>query len=103
MADSLNSGSKKPQEMSMELRLLLAFVLMGVVMYISQTYFAPPPPPKKAGAPTAQTAPAGQSGPQTGSAADAANTKPTPPAAKDASAEPAPNATVPVVEPALII
>jgi YidC/Oxa1 family membrane protein insertase len=83
----------------MERNLLLAFVLIGVVMYISQTYFAPPPPPKKAAAPTTQSEPAKQSA--SPAAADA-NTKPTPPepVAKPA---PAPNASVEKVEPVLII
>jgi YidC/Oxa1 family membrane protein insertase len=62
MAESLNggSGAQPPKkEMSMEVRLLLAFILMGVVMFVSQYYFkstAPPPPSKPAE--TAQTAPA---------------------------------------------
>lgn len=41
-------------EMSTELRLLLAFALMGVVLFVSQYFMAPPPQPKKAQTPAAQ-------------------------------------------------
>jgi YidC/Oxa1 family membrane protein insertase len=103
MADSLNTGGKK-QEMSMEMRLLLAFVLMGVVMYLSQTFFAPPPPPKKAATPASQSTPAAGAK-QPGSPADqAAATNPAPPAETPAaSAAPAPNATPEKVEPHLVV
>src|SRR5437764_11390145 len=58
MAEPVNGGSsnKPPKEMSMEVRLLLAFILMGAVMFVSQYFFksqAPPPPQK-----TAQSTPA---------------------------------------------
>src|SRR5436309_2222454 len=45
------NGSKPPNEMSMEVRLLLAFVLMGAVMFVSQYFLksqAPPVPQKTA-------------------------------------------------------
>src|SRR3954470_7234685 len=45
------NGSKPPKEMSMEVRLLLAFVLMGAVMFVSQYFFksqTPPPVQKTA-------------------------------------------------------
>jgi YidC/Oxa1 family membrane protein insertase len=55
MAESVNSGggdpNRPPQEMSMEVRLLLAFLLMGAVMFLTPYFFktaAPPPPVKKA-------------------------------------------------------
>jgi YidC/Oxa1 family membrane protein insertase len=52
MADSPQGGGKQaPKELSMEMRLLLAFVLMGLVMLLS-SHFMPqtvtPPPAKKA-------------------------------------------------------
>ena len=59
MAESVNGGgdpNRPPQEMSMEVRLLLAFLLMGAVMFLTPYLFktaAPPPPVKK----VAQTAP----------------------------------------------
>lgn len=60
MAEPVNggSGNQPPKEMSMEVRLLLAFILMGVVMFVSQYYFksaTPPPAPKSDK--TAQTTP----------------------------------------------
>src|SRR5690242_16492869 len=56
MADPVNggSGSQPPKEMSMEVRLLLAFLLMGAVMFVSQYFLKSPTPP--AGQKTAQTA-----------------------------------------------
>jgi YidC/Oxa1 family membrane protein insertase len=56
MADPVNggSGSKPPKEMSMEVRLLLAFVLMGAVMFVSQYFLKSQSPPP--GQKTAQTA-----------------------------------------------
>ena len=78
----------------MEMRLLLAFVLMGIVMYVSQTYFAPPPP-KKAPAAAAKTTPPAQVSPPSD---QTAATKPTAPEAPAASTS-APNATPARVEP----
>ncbi len=57
MADSINGGNKK--EMSMEMRLLLAFLLMGAIMFSTQYFFKPPtPPPLKKTASSSQAAPA---------------------------------------------
>ena len=62
MAESVNGGgdpNQPPKEMSMEVRLLLAFLLMGAVMFLTPYLFktvAPPPPVKK----VAQVAPAPQ-------------------------------------------
>ena len=41
MPEPVNGGSslKPPKEMSMEVRLLLAFLLMGAVMFLSQFLF----------------------------------------------------------------
>src|SRR5690348_15333620 len=55
-ANSDNQGSAPqgtaPKEMSMEIRLLLAFLLMGAVMFLSPYFFkSPPAPAKKATAP----------------------------------------------------
>src|SRR5262245_48990030 len=50
MADSNTSGSPGKKEMSVETRLLLAFILMGVVLFTTPYFFkapAPPPAPKK--------------------------------------------------------
>src|SRR3954452_24007295 len=52
MADSVNGGNspaKPPQEMSMEVRLLIAFLLMGAVMFLTPYLFKTqtPPPAKK--------------------------------------------------------
>src|SRR3981189_1301998 len=45
MADSENSGLKKPKDpISIEQRLLLAFVLMGAVLFVTQYFYKPTPP-----------------------------------------------------------
>src|SRR6185295_1453633 len=52
MSEPDNGGSsvKPPKEMSMEVRLLLAFLLMGAVMFLSQFLFKnQAPPPQKVG------------------------------------------------------
>ncbi|MBZ5583191.1 MAG: hypothetical protein LAQ30_13500, partial [Acidobacteriia bacterium] len=65
MAESTNSGGAPGQprkEMSMEIRLLLAFLLMGAVMFLTPYFFpkaTAPPAAKK----TAQTAPVAQTPP----------------------------------------
>ena len=83
MADSINGGNKK--EMSMELRLLLAFLLMGAIMFSTQYFFKPAtPPPLKKTAPAAQVA---QPAPEN------ATTPESTPAQAPAAAEPAEAAT----------
>jgi YidC/Oxa1 family membrane protein insertase len=48
MADSNRSGPQEKKELSTENRLLLAFVLMGIVLFATPYFFkAPPPPPGK--------------------------------------------------------
>src|ERR1039457_7650915 len=52
MAESVNGGggpTQPPKEMSMEVRLLLAFLLMGAVMFLTPYLFktVAPPPVKK--------------------------------------------------------
>jgi len=47
MAESDSGGS--PKEMSMEVRLLLAFLLMGVVMFLTPYFYKTPPPGPKNG------------------------------------------------------
>src|SRR5947207_14050351 len=48
MADSDRSGQQGNKELSTENRLLLAFVLMGIVLFATPYFFkAPPPPPGK--------------------------------------------------------
>src|SRR3954454_4286829 len=84
MADPVNggSGSQPPKEMSMEVRLLLAFLLMGAVMFVSQYFLKPttPPPAQK----TAQTSDKPAEKP------DPAKTDATPPADPPKAAAPAP-------------
>jgi YidC/Oxa1 family membrane protein insertase len=81
MAEPVNRGSgpeQPPQEMSMEVRLLLAFLLMGAVMFLTPYFFktAAPPPVKKVEQaapgpvgtppqPAAETIPAKEVSPQT--------------------------------------
>jgi len=58
MAETVNSGSGNPppKEMSMEIRLLLAFILMGVVMFLTPYLFKTTPPPETAKQKTPATA-----------------------------------------------
>jgi YidC/Oxa1 family membrane protein insertase len=66
MAETVNSGGNSPvqppKEMSMEMRLLLAFLLMGAVMFLTPYFFKSPPAAGKK-AETAKTAPAAQTAP----------------------------------------
>ncbi len=62
MAEPVNGGgspTQTPKEMSMEMRLLLAFLLMGAVMFVFQYLYpqTPPPAAKKEPATAAQVAP----------------------------------------------
>jgi YidC/Oxa1 family membrane protein insertase len=45
MADSNRSGPQEKKELSTENRLLLAFVLMGIVLFATPYFFKTPPPP----------------------------------------------------------
>ena len=62
MADLPNNPNAptKPKELSMELRLLIAFLLMGAVLFVTPYIYKPPPGPKPAEkpAPAAATPPA---------------------------------------------
>jgi YidC/Oxa1 family membrane protein insertase len=58
-APKSKSSPGSPREISMEMRLLMAFALMGLVLLLWQHFFPPPaapPPPKKAAAPAAAPA-----------------------------------------------
>src|SRR5476649_1427437 len=80
MAETVNGGSNKqtPKEMSMEVRLLIAFVLMGAVMFVWQLIYKPKPPPRipGKGATSADTSAA----PSAATSNPAANTSAQPPA-----------------------
>jgi YidC/Oxa1 family membrane protein insertase len=52
MADNPNPGKR---ELSMEQRLLLAFVLMGLLLFLTPYFYKAPPPPKTAAKPAATT------------------------------------------------
>src|SRR6266567_2732379 len=104
MAESVNGGGSKlgqsPKELSMEMRLLLAFLLMGAVMWVTPYFFkAQNPTPVKKTAPTespaAATAPAGTPAEAPPSAtADPAATSTTPAVeAKESAAEAPASAT----------
>src|SRR6266481_5179894 len=68
MADLVSGGSSNQppkKEMSMEVRLLLAFLLMGAVMFLTPYLFknqTPPPQPQKAEQTSAAPTPAQQPG-----------------------------------------
>src|SRR5947209_5240819 len=101
MAEPVNggSGNQPPKEMSMEVRLLLAFILMGVVMFVSQYYFKSTAPPPKADT-VAQTAPAPAPAPDKPTATPPADT---PPAEAEVKAAPVPGATPQQSLPPLVI
>jgi YidC/Oxa1 family membrane protein insertase len=103
MAESNQQGGFTPKQVPMERNLLLAFLLIGLVMYIQYAFFTPPPPPKKAATSTSQTtgatgAPQQPGGP--GQQAAATNPAPPPPAV---AATPAPNSTPEKVEPHFVV
>jgi YidC/Oxa1 family membrane protein insertase len=91
MAESVNGGSKTPaqppKEMSMEVRLLIAFLLMGLVMFLTPYFFKSQVPPagKKdaAGQTASQGTPATPSAPGAQPAPEAT----APPATAAAAAE----------------
>src|ERR1039458_161670 len=113
MAESVNGGSKTPaqppKEMSMEVRLLIAFLLMGFVMFLTPYFFKSQVPPANKGA-AGQTASQSTPGaPSTPGAQPSAEATAPPPAAA-ASAEaavarapPAVGATRQKPEPTLVI
>jgi len=84
MADQDNNTPQLPgqapkkKELTMEMRLLLAFLLMGLVLFLTPyIYKAPPPPPKKPAPTTAQVAQTTKK-PETPPAAPAAPSEPLP-------------------------
>jgi YidC/Oxa1 family membrane protein insertase len=83
MADNqpqLNKPGKK--ELSMEQRLLLAFVLMGLVLFLTPYFYKAPPPPAKTTAPapaSSQASPAPAAAPAVTKTAEAAPTAPATP------------------------
>jgi YidC/Oxa1 family membrane protein insertase len=99
MSQPVNSGNPNtPKEMSMEVRLLIAFLLMAVVMFVAPIFFkTPPPPPGQKSAPVTATT-AGTASKSTPSAPSA----PAPPAVTPAAA-PAGPATRQQAQPAFVI
>jgi len=113
MAESVNGGSKTPaqppKEMSMEVRLLIAFLLMGIVMFLTPYFFKSQVPPANKGA-AGQTASQSTPGaPSTPGAQPAAGATAPPPAAAASAEEEAVAAAPPVgatpqkPEPSLVI
>src|SRR6476469_957879 len=86
-------GNQSPKEMSMEVRLLLAFVLMGAVMFVSQYFFKSQTPP--AAQKTAQSSEksSDKSSDKSAAAATVVPPKDIPPSEPEAKAAPAPGAT----------
>jgi YidC/Oxa1 family membrane protein insertase len=83
MADNqLQTNKPGKKELSMEQRLLLAFVLMGLVLFLTPYFYkAPPPPPKTTAPASSQTAPAASTAasPAVSKTAEAAPAAPTAP------------------------
>ena len=112
MPDLLNGGSNTPaqppkKELSMEVRLLIAFLLMGAVMFLTPYIFkSQAPPPAKQAAVTKDAAnPTAQASPANAAVQDAAHTSAVPPPAQEASGgePPAKDATPQKAEPAFLI
>jgi YidC/Oxa1 family membrane protein insertase len=114
MAESVNGGSKTPaqppKEMSMEVRLLIAFLLMGFVMFLTPYFFKSQVPPAANKAAAGQTASQSTPGaPSTPGAQPAAEPTASPAAAAAPAEEEAVAAVPPVgataqkAEPTLLI
>ena len=103
MAQTPNSDNQStaPKEMSMEIRLLLAFLLMGAVMFLSPYFFKSPPAPAKKTTAPASTAVQ----PKTETPVPAETATSSPATAPPAKPEPVPaaNATPQQPQPAVII
>jgi YidC/Oxa1 family membrane protein insertase len=91
MAESVNGGSKTPaqppKEMSMEVRLLIAFLLMGVVMFLTPYFFKSQVPPAANKGVAGQTASQSTPGVPSTPGAQPASEATAPPASAPASAE----------------
>src|SRR5579871_3016209 len=96
--NSDNNSAASPKEMSMEVRLLLAFLLMGAVMFLSPYFFKTPAPPPGNGK---KTATASSVAPAPAPPAATTSTAPAPPAPTDD--KPVANATSQQPQPAVII
>lgn len=98
-SDKGNTGNQgtAPKEMSMEVRLLLAFLLMGAVMFLTPYIFKSPAPPAAKKTAPVSTPAAPKDNPAAATVAE-------PPAAAPAAKEaPAANATPERAQPAVII
>src|SRR5579884_3963725 len=103
MAQTPNSDNQgtAPREMSMEIRLLLAFLLMGAVMFLSPYFFkSPPAPGKKTPTPASTVV---QPKTETPAPAETAASSAATPPANAAEPVPAANATPQQPQPAVII
>jgi YidC/Oxa1 family membrane protein insertase len=85
-------GKEPPKEMSMEVRLLLAFLLMGAVMFLTPYFVKSPPPPPKKSAPVSTATPSNNPGPPAAQ-----------PKTVESSTAPAVPATAQQVEPSFIV
>jgi YidC/Oxa1 family membrane protein insertase len=80
MADSQGTpgpeGTGGKKELSMEIRLLIAFLLMGVVLFVTPYFYKTPPPPvqKPAAPKTAEVAKPAEAAPPTAAASTPAPT-----------------------------
>ena len=103
MAQTPNSDNQgtAPKEMSMEIRLLLAFLLMGAVMFLSPYFFKSPPAPAKKT--TAPASTAVQPKTETPAPGEMAASSPATAPAPAAEPVPAANATPQQPQPAVII
>src|SRR5580765_62833 len=106
MADSVNGGNspaKPPKEMSMEVRLLIAFLLMGAVMFLTPYLFKTQnlPPAKKDA--TGQTVSQTTTPPPTGAEGKPAPEAVTPAETPLVTTAPVPGATPQKPAPAFVI
>ena len=81
MANNQLQSNKPKKELTMEQRLLLAFLLMGLVLFLTPYFYkAPPPPPKNSTPVSSKTSTESSAVPKTVQPAQAAATAPTAPA-----------------------
>src|ERR1022692_2171159 len=78
--DPIQPGGKpgKKKELSMEMRLLLAFLLMGLVLFLTPYIYKAPPPPKKPVTPPIASQVAEEKKPAPAAASQAAPAEPVP-------------------------
>lgn len=87
MPDAQNGKGKSFKELPMELRLLIAFILMGVVLFVTPYFYKPAPAPKPAPQPSGQAKPVAEKAPEAAVSPPKASPANAPPSKSVAAAE----------------